>query len=63
MHAGRAMVVRLDLEGFFGHVSGARVAGLLRTAGYPEAVAAALAGLLVTSTPAARYGRYAGART
>lgn len=52
-HAGRAMVVRLDLEGFFGHVSGERVAGLLRTAGYPTAVASALAGLLVTSTPAA----------
>jgi hypothetical protein len=51
-HAGRAIVVRLDLEGFFGHVTGQRVAGLLRTAGYPPAVAAALAGLLVTATPA-----------
>jgi RNA-directed DNA polymerase len=50
-HAGRPMVVRLDLEGFFGHVTGERIAGLMRTAGYPPAVAAALAGLLVTSTP------------
>lgn len=50
-HAGRAMVVRLDLEGFFAHASGARLAGLLRAAGYPPAVAAALAGLLVTATP------------
>lgn len=51
VHAGRAMVVRLDLEGFFSHVTGERVAGLMRTAGYPPAVASALAGLLVTSTP------------
>lgn len=51
-HTGAATVVRLDLEGFFAHVSGARVAGLLRAAGYPDAVASALAGLLVTSTPA-----------
>jgi hypothetical protein len=53
VHAGRAMVVRLDLEGFFSHVSRERVAGLLRAAGYPAAVASTLAGLLVTSTPAA----------
>jgi RNA-directed DNA polymerase len=52
-HAGRAMVVRVDLEGFFSHVTGERVAGLLRTAGYPTAVAAAIAGLLVTATPVA----------
>ncbi len=51
-HAGQPMVVRLDLEGFFGHVTGQRIAGLMRTAGYPPAVAAALAGLLVTATPA-----------
>ncbi|WP_433277016.1 reverse transcriptase family protein [Pseudonocardia xinjiangensis] len=50
-HAGRAMVVRLDLEGFFSHVTGDRIAGLMRAAGYPPAVASALAGLLVTSTP------------
>ena len=52
-HAGTPLVVRLDLEGFFAHVTGERVAGLLRTAGYPAAVAAALAGLLVTTTPRA----------
>ena len=52
-HAGRPMVLRLDLQGFFSHVTGERVAGLLRTAGYPPAVAAALAGLLVTATPPA----------
>jgi hypothetical protein len=47
------MVLRVDLEGFFAHVTGSRVAGLLRTAGYPDSVAAALAGLLVTATPPA----------
>ncbi|ANY10374.1 reverse transcriptase [Pseudonocardia sp. HH130630-07] len=53
LHAARPMVLRLDLEGFFSHVTGARIAGLLRTAGYPEAVATTLAGLLVTATPPA----------
>lgn len=52
-HAGRAMVVKLDLEGFFSHVTGVRIAGLLQVAGYPPAVAFALAGLLVTATPGA----------
>ena len=51
LHTGRPMVLRLDLEGFFAHVTGARVSGMLRAAGYPEAVATALAGLLVTATP------------
>lgn len=53
VHAAAAMVVRVDLEGFFSHVTGERVAGLLRAAGYPAAVAGAVAGLLVTSTPVA----------
>ena len=52
-HAGRPMVLRLDLEGFFAHVTGPRVAGLLRAVGYPDAVATTLAGLLVTATPPA----------
>lgn len=53
VHAGAPMVLCMDLEGFFSHVTGERIAGLLRTAGYPPAVAAALAGLLVTATPEA----------
>ncbi|MFC4943361.1 reverse transcriptase family protein [Pseudonocardia sp. GCM10023141] len=53
LHAGRPMVLCVDLEGFFSHVSGERIAGMLRAAGYPAPVAAALAGLLVTATPAA----------
>lgn len=50
-HRARPMVLRLDLEGFYSHVTGGRVAGLLRVAGYPPAVADTIAGLLVTATP------------
>lgn len=50
-HAGRAVVIRLDLEGFFASVTVGRVYGLLRTAGYPEPVAHALAGLLTSVLP------------
>ena len=50
-HAGQALVVRLDLEGFFATVSLPRVHGLLRAVGYPPAVARLLAGLLTTVTP------------
>lgn len=51
VHAGRAMVLRVDVEGFFSRIGPARIAGMLRAAGYPAAVAAVLAGMLVTSTP------------
>jgi hypothetical protein len=51
-HAGRDLVVRLDLEGFFPAVSARRVRSLLELAGYPVAVAAALAGILTTAAPA-----------
>ena len=50
-HAGQALVVRLDLEGFFATVTLPRVHGLLRAVGYPPAVARLLAGLLTTVTP------------
>lgn len=50
-HAGKALVVRMDLEGFFATVTGLRVRTLLRTAGYPPQVAAILAGLLTTRAP------------
>lgn len=52
-HAGRAVVVRLDLEAFFAGVSAGRVYGLFRLAGYPEPVAHTLAGLCTTVTPLA----------
>jgi len=50
-HAGQAVVVRMDLEGFFASVTVGRVFGLLRTAGYPEPVAHRLAGLTTTVLP------------
>jgi hypothetical protein len=50
-HAGRGVVVRLDLEGFFAGVTVGRIYGLLRTAGYPEPVAHCLAGLMTTVLP------------
>jgi hypothetical protein len=51
-HAGRRVVVRLDLEDFFAAVTAARVYGIFRTAGYPEAVAHALTGLCTNVVPA-----------
>lgn len=50
-HAGRAVVIRLDLEAFFASVTVARVYGIWRTAGYPEPVAHYLAGLMTTVLP------------
>ncbi len=50
-HVGQAVVVRLDLESFFAAVDVGRVYGTFRTAGYPEAVAHALAGLTTTVLP------------
>jgi RNA-directed DNA polymerase len=52
LHTGREAVIRLDLESFFTAVSAGRVYGIVRTAGYPEPVAHALAGLCTTTTPA-----------
>ena len=51
-HAGRAVVIRVDLEGFFTAVTSSRLRGLFTVAGYSEAVAAHLAALLTTATPA-----------
>ncbi|QWF79503.1 hypothetical protein HUW46_02911 [Amycolatopsis sp. CA-230715] len=50
-HAGRALVVRMDLEGFFAAVSGYRVRRMLCHSGYPDQVAAVVAGLLTTRAP------------
>lgn len=46
-HLGKRVVVRLDLQDFFGSVTFPRVRGLLRSYGYGQAVASVL-GLLVT---------------
>jgi RNA-directed DNA polymerase len=51
LHTGRAVVVRFDLEDFFASVEAARVYGIMRTAGYPEAVAHALTALCVNVVP------------
>jgi len=52
-HAGKAVVVRLDLRAFFSGITAARIYGLFRGAGYPEPVAHALTALTTTRTPAA----------
>ncbi|OZM75294.1 reverse transcriptase [Amycolatopsis antarctica] len=50
-HAGSARLVRFDLEGFFAAVAPGRIRSLLGRAGYPRAVAGALAGVLTTAAP------------
>ncbi|WP_193610637.1 reverse transcriptase domain-containing protein [Nocardioides lijunqiniae] len=50
-HAGRPVVIRLDLEAFFASVTVARVYGIWRSAGYPEPVAHLLAGLVTSVLP------------
>ena len=50
-HAGSAVVLRMDLEAFYASIPAGRVWGLLRTAGFPEAVAYAITGLVTTVAP------------
>jgi RNA-directed DNA polymerase len=50
-HAGHSVVIRADLEAFFGSVPAGRVWGLLRLAGLPEAVAHTITGLVTTVVP------------
>ncbi len=54
-HVGQAIVLRMDLQDFFPSFSAARIQALFRTAGYPEAVADLLAGLVTTSAPVAAW--------
>lgn len=51
LHAGAAMVLRLDLEDFFLTIDRARVRAVFATLGYPPGVATVLAGLCTTCTP------------
>ena len=51
-HAGRETVIRLDLTAFFTSVFAPRVAGILRTAGYPDRVSRTIAALCTHRTPA-----------
>lgn len=54
IHAGRVVVLRLDLEDFFLSVDAGRVYGIFREAGYSEAVARVLTGLCTTRARADR---------
>lgn len=51
LHAGRPVVVRLDLEDFFAWVPASRVYGVFRAAGYPQPVAHVLTALCVNVLP------------
>ena len=51
LHAGKAVVLRLDLEDFFLSVRGAWIEAIFLTAGYPQEVARVLTGLVTTATP------------
>ncbi|SDO90699.1 Retron-type reverse transcriptase [Nakamurella panacisegetis] len=50
-HVDAATVISLDLESFFSSVSGRRIYGLFRMAGFPEPVAHLLTGLCTQATP------------
>lgn len=52
-HAGKRVVLRMDLKDFFPSFSGSRIQALFRTLGYPEAVADSLGGICTTATPRA----------
>jgi len=56
-HAGRSVVLKVDLRDFFPSIGGARVAALFRAAGYPEAVARTLAGLCTNRVPSTIWRR------
>lgn len=51
LHAGRRAVLRVDLEQFFVSIDAARVRGVFHLLGYPQSVAALLAGLCTNSVP------------
>ncbi|MBM2620683.1 RNA-directed DNA polymerase [Actinoplanes sp. LDG1-06] len=52
VHAGRDVLVSMDLRAFFSSITAARIYGLFRGIGYPEPVAHALTALTTTRTPA-----------
>lgn len=51
LHVGKHVLLRLDLENFFGTVTFARVRHLFATSGYPRCVSRRLAALCTTSVP------------
>jgi RNA-directed DNA polymerase len=54
-HAGRRVVLRMDLRDFFPSISASRVQAMFRTAGYPELVANLLGGLCTNAAPRAMW--------
>jgi len=50
-HAGRRVVLCMDLQDFFPSISGARAQAFFRTAGYPEPVADLLGGICTNAAP------------
>ena len=50
-HAGRRVVLRMDLQDFFPNFTRARIQAFFRTAGYPEAVADLLGGICTNRAP------------
>ncbi len=54
-HAGKHIVLRMDLQDFFPSVRRTRVQALFRTLGYPEGVADLLGGVATTRSPRALF--------
>src|SRR5581483_9928260 len=50
-HAGKYILLRLDLKDFFPGFPAARIQALFRTLGYPESVAACLGGICSNHVP------------
>ncbi len=53
LHAGRDVVIRMDLQDFFAGIAAARIHALFETLGYPAAVAGILARVCVNRAPRA----------
>ena len=56
-HCSRRVVVKIDLRDFFPSIRARRIEAFFRSAGYPEAVAEALTGLVTNSTPSAAWAQ------
>jgi RNA-directed DNA polymerase len=50
-HAGRSVLLHLDLEDFFASVTAGRAFGIFRRCGYPEPVSHVLTGLVTNTVP------------
>lgn len=57
LHAGNAVVLRLDLKDFFPSFCAARIQTMFRTLGYPERVADMLGGICTNFVPTAVFAR------